>query len=231
MTGRGRPSKGDDAKRQPLNMRTDAVMRSRIEGAAAISGLSLSQEVERRLITSFIQDDFLGGPHTAPIARMLIGTIGEIERERERNWRADLETWWAVKEAVNALLDLCRPAPTKEWIEEVQAIVAPYEQAEQRRAAALADLDHYKAELRARYGLSPNSLAGIAPQIRGTEDEQAEYERRNAQYIEADAAYRKALDVEIEQLAPLANRQKEAKAMGLAIAQRVFEANGPRLKD
>lgn len=53
----GRPRHGLSVKREPLNMRASPELRARIEEAALASGLSLSQEVERRLIASFDRDD------------------------------------------------------------------------------------------------------------------------------------------------------------------------------
>lgn len=44
-------------KRAPLNMRTSPDLRAKIEAAAENNGLSLSQEVERRLLASFDYED------------------------------------------------------------------------------------------------------------------------------------------------------------------------------
>lgn len=52
-----RPLEGSEPKRSPLNMRTSSTLRARIEQAAKDSGISLSQEVERRLERSFRDDD------------------------------------------------------------------------------------------------------------------------------------------------------------------------------
>lgn len=51
----GRPPEygAGQSKRSPLSMRTTPALRLRLEKAAADSGLSLAQEVERRLIASF----------------------------------------------------------------------------------------------------------------------------------------------------------------------------------
>ena len=59
---RGRPplNPGEGAKRSPLNFRTTVGLRKKIEQASQESGLSMTQEVERRLILSFVtqeQDD------------------------------------------------------------------------------------------------------------------------------------------------------------------------------
>ena len=58
----GRPKKlspdgSSTAKRHPLNMKASPELRRRIEDAAKKSGLSLAQEVERRLIASFDYED------------------------------------------------------------------------------------------------------------------------------------------------------------------------------
>ena len=45
-----------DAKRHPLNMRTTAEMREKLEAAAVASGRSLAQEVEYRLNASFADE-------------------------------------------------------------------------------------------------------------------------------------------------------------------------------
>jgi hypothetical protein len=47
-----------DGKKTPLNMRTTAELRSKIERAAGRSGRSLVGEVEHRLELSFARDDF-----------------------------------------------------------------------------------------------------------------------------------------------------------------------------
>lgn len=46
-----------DGKRYPLNMRTTKEIRERLEAAAAASGRSMAQEVERRLENSFLEKD------------------------------------------------------------------------------------------------------------------------------------------------------------------------------
>lgn len=45
------------AKRVALNMKASTALRARIEEAANVSGLSIAQEVERRLIASFDYED------------------------------------------------------------------------------------------------------------------------------------------------------------------------------
>jgi hypothetical protein len=51
------PKLFQEGKRHPLNMRTTAELRAKIEAAAAASGRSLVQEVEYRLERSFLADE------------------------------------------------------------------------------------------------------------------------------------------------------------------------------
>lgn len=53
----GRPRLGAEVRRCPLNTRTSPEMRAMIEQAAAANGLSMTLEVERRLIRSFEGDE------------------------------------------------------------------------------------------------------------------------------------------------------------------------------
>jgi hypothetical protein len=62
-------------KRHPLNMRTTAEIRDRLEAAAAANGRSLAQEVESRLERSFEQDSRVGGEAMVGIANLLIGAF------------------------------------------------------------------------------------------------------------------------------------------------------------
>src|SRR6187431_2169794 len=68
--GRDAMAKKPDIKRYPLNMRTTKSLRMRLERAAAKSGRSLAQEVERRLERSLDLDQHLvvaHGDRWAPI--------------------------------------------------------------------------------------------------------------------------------------------------------------------
>lgn len=47
-------SEQENGKRYPLNMRTTAALRQKIEDAAKASGRSMAQEVEYRLEMSFV---------------------------------------------------------------------------------------------------------------------------------------------------------------------------------
>lgn len=86
-------SDGGVGKRSPLNLRTSTELRAKIERAAHESGLSLTQEVERRLIASFEQDETLGGGETAMLFRSLANMVAQVERRTGRAWSSDPVTF------------------------------------------------------------------------------------------------------------------------------------------
>jgi Arc-like DNA binding domain len=54
--GRGRPSKGSEAKRASFNTRIREALKQRLEAAAFEAGRSLSEEIEFRLEQSFVME-------------------------------------------------------------------------------------------------------------------------------------------------------------------------------
>jgi TraY domain len=66
-----------EGKRYPLNMRTTKEIRDQLEAAAAASGRSLTQEVERRLERSF-EGEIDAGAVTQTISR-LMGSLKTVE--------------------------------------------------------------------------------------------------------------------------------------------------------
>lgn len=79
---------GDTGKRHPLNMRTTAELRRRLEDAAKKSGMSLTQEVERRLDHSFAGADVvaqvLGGAEFRQMAINLAASFSRGARHEAR---------------------------------------------------------------------------------------------------------------------------------------------------
>jgi Arc-like DNA binding domain len=69
-------------KRHPLNMRTTREIREQLEAAAAASGRSLTQEVERRLERSF-EGEIDAGAVTQTIRR-LMGSLTNLEGQLQQ---------------------------------------------------------------------------------------------------------------------------------------------------
>lgn len=100
----------------PLNMRTTAEIRQRMEKAAEANGRSLASEVEDRLLSSFNQDDILeamfGNAELINLFRMLAAATDIVEQRTGKSWAADYETFVAVKTAWEKLINELRPKPS-----------------------------------------------------------------------------------------------------------------------
>jgi hypothetical protein len=83
-----------DGKKQPLNMRTTAALRKKIEKAAGASGRSLVQEVEYRVEQTFHGDEALC--EIALLKRDLIGMLNVLagRLEQLRQAQAKSESFW-----------------------------------------------------------------------------------------------------------------------------------------
>lgn len=97
-----------------MNMKTSPELRARIEKAARESGLSMAQEVERRVLASIEADDAAGGSHNAALLRLMSAAIEMAENRAGARWTKDLRAWAAVKHAVSAIVDANEPALPKD---------------------------------------------------------------------------------------------------------------------
>lgn len=96
-------------KRSPMNLRTSAALRARIEAAAGANGLSLTQEVERTLMRAYDGADALGGDRTAAFLRLLAAVIRMAELNTGLGWHEDEATWRRVRDLVSSAVDAHRP--------------------------------------------------------------------------------------------------------------------------
>src|SRR3954469_22594066 len=105
----GRPPKG---KRGNFTFRVTEKLREQLQNAAAEANLSVSEEIERRLDSSFsgksLVEELLGGPETL----RLLMTIGQgvrlVEETTGKKWTNDYETAVAAKIAARSIIDLIR---------------------------------------------------------------------------------------------------------------------------
>jgi hypothetical protein len=141
----GRPRQGGEVKLAPLNMRTNPQMREMLEESAAAYGRSLTQEVERRLHTTFIFDEYYGGSHTHTLASLIGSTLRAIEEDTGGDWRKDEATWEASKAAVERLLRWKRPKPEPDAT--LDDLLARASEAQDEHAAAVKALDEFRASL------------------------------------------------------------------------------------
>lgn len=103
----GRPRHGAEAKKAPLNMRTDPELRKRIEAAARNRNLSLTQEVERRLRQSFILEK--AGPGLEFMAHITVHSAEWIQRHTGERVTRSRVGWEALRLVSMYCLKLLRP--------------------------------------------------------------------------------------------------------------------------
>ena len=109
----GRPPKG---KRGNFTFRVTERLREQLISEAEASGLSVSEEIERRLDQSFngapIRDLF-GGSHTNALILTIAAAIQMVEIESGKKWIEDHDTNLAMRAAVIGVMDLLNNAPAE----------------------------------------------------------------------------------------------------------------------
>jgi hypothetical protein len=114
----GRPPKG---KRGNFTFRVTERLREQLINEAEASGLSVSEEIERRLDQSFNEApirDLLGGSHTNALILTIAAAIQMVEIESGKKWIEDHDTNLAMRAAVNGVMELLnRPPETAEHAE------------------------------------------------------------------------------------------------------------------
>ena len=107
----GRPPLPPGKRKRPsMGFRPTAEMRKQLEEASANSGLSLTQEVERRLERSFSDEDQLGGLAVYRLALIFGLTKQLVEKVTEGKFESDRFTFDQVVESWTAVLAKLRPA-------------------------------------------------------------------------------------------------------------------------
>ncbi len=223
----GRPAERESAKLAPLNMRTSPQLRAQIERAADDNGRSLTQEVERRLMTSFIFDEARGGQHINAFTAMLAATIQRLELRYGKKWIEDAETFSAVKAATLRLLDWdsprIDPGPAYHQFRDARA----------RREEAQAALERFRERTGAVTPIAALIAAGSGKPVTGAQGSPED----QAQAAELERAVSDALAVEIAAAdrfeagnRDLFERVDAARAVGTSTATITFEEIGPTRK-
>jgi hypothetical protein len=107
----GRPPKG---KRGNFTFRVTERLRGQLISEAEASGLSVSEEIERRLDQSFNDAairDLLGGAHTNALILTIAAAIQMVEIESGKKWIEDYDTNLAMRAAVNGVMELLNTPP------------------------------------------------------------------------------------------------------------------------
>jgi hypothetical protein len=107
----GRPAKG---KRGNFTFRVTEGLRKQLVSGAEASGLSVSEEIEHRLIQAYHDAavrDFLGGPHTNTLILTIAAAIQMVEIQSGKKWTEDHDTNVAMRAAVNGVMELLNTPP------------------------------------------------------------------------------------------------------------------------
>ena len=103
---RGRPPKSaEDRKGGNLTFRVRDGMRERLEASARARGVSISEDVEKRIERTFDFDYLLGDNETALVLRSIGNAIRRFELASGKSWIQDSSTQAAVHEAVSKMVD------------------------------------------------------------------------------------------------------------------------------
>jgi hypothetical protein len=128
-------------QRSPLNLKTSPELRARIEEAARENELSMTQEVERRLIASFSFEDRLGGSTMLDFFQASASAIKAVEGRTGKRWNEDTATWHAAKAMLEQQFRNWRPTPPN-----TPGIVAALAHQRKAREALAEALNTYSAK-------------------------------------------------------------------------------------
>lgn len=96
-------------KRVALNMKATPELRAKVEAAAKRSGLSIAQEVERRLIASIDADDRSSTPQEAAFFDNARRMVERISLEMGEAWTDEHDSWRIVRSGLIYLVDQYEP--------------------------------------------------------------------------------------------------------------------------
>ena len=107
----GRPPLATEAKRMAsMGFRPTPFVRRQLEAAAAVSGRSLSQEIESHLEVSFQSEEReVGGRRNLALLRAIGLLVRTVETMTDGTWDDDNFTFEHVKQAIDTFLDAMRP--------------------------------------------------------------------------------------------------------------------------
>ncbi len=127
MTARGRPKKDlAEKKSGNISTRLRGDLRGRLEKEAREAGRTLSDEIARRLVRSFSEDERLmervGGPENLALLMLIAESLKDLHSITMQPWHRDRFTFDHAVAAVGELLSYFRPegrakAPTVAWVE------------------------------------------------------------------------------------------------------------------
>lgn len=220
------PSRGRDYNVQ-LKLRFKESLRARLEGRADRNEASLNSEIVRRLEDSLLLDEGHGNSRETALLLSAIGTtIQEIETHTGRGWHEDAVTHYAVRAAIQQMLDDNRPRTMPEgWDKVVQPFFAKMKDLLQREAEARDRLDAFERDHPETtgpdaisvqvYGMFGKTIEAAAP---AEPEVAAEHQRLKDELAQAEGAVREVREEFDEAHKPYDDMRVSAKDFGLAAA-------------
>jgi hypothetical protein len=115
----GRPSLGKAGRRQSFTFRIREKVRDLLVDAARSSGVSVSEEIERRVEESFskagVVAEMFGGRENAQLLFAFAVAIQELERVIGKPWWTDKSTCGALQGAVDLILQSLKARLPEGW--------------------------------------------------------------------------------------------------------------------
>jgi hypothetical protein len=152
----GRPRKfGENTKRHNLTLRISEGPRSRLIGAAAASGRSISEEAERRVEQSFQLEDEFGD-----LARFVGLAVRATEARNGKAWHTDETSRKQTRAAIDAVLDVivAKSVDVGREIGDVQKLLG---ENGNTYPTSLDDVEALKAKLETILALAPAQIDAL----------------------------------------------------------------------
>lgn len=173
----GRPRHGPDLKSAPISLRTSSALRARIDEAARQRGLSLTQEVERRLQASF---DASPDPATDELMRNVAGAARLVEEATGEKWSESETSYEAFSRAIHLLIRSLAPtelqlqwhtlAEMGEAVRRIDELSNEAEQLERHHPELLEAPDDAPETVRLRYEAVKGEWKQVSGHIRSLRD-------------------------------------------------------------
>ena len=118
----GRPPLPPGEKKLPsMGFRPTPGLRASLEDAARRQGRSVSKEIESRLERSVQSDEAMGGAELYALFRLLGAAANLVEAKMGKEWSADIETYFAVKEAWRPIIEFAGPPMTLQFMNKLES--------------------------------------------------------------------------------------------------------------
>jgi hypothetical protein len=198
-------------------MKATPALRARVEEAARESGLSIAQEVERRLIASIEFDAMHGGPRTADLLRRLAMIIADAEREAGGKWDQDFAAYEAVRAAIPAATNNIMSArmpmmPNEREVVGLQLAADETEEimSELRTALVAAGIIPQGTFAEIALGIDEKAIETSPTGESRTDDERASLRAKLTLYRQAQEVARKLKTKKDEALKPVREQQRRS---------------------